>query len=79
MQKFLYGIKLFLIVLLSFLFLASIEIAPYHPVLFIVAVLIDTVCIRFLWKSLQKSEDRSSQSTQRTCVSIKAANSKHAA
>ncbi len=78
-QRFLYGTKLFLIVLLAFLFLSNIEIAPYHPILFVAGVLIDTICIRFLWKSLQKDEEKSSQSTHRTCVSVQTADPKHAA
>lgn len=77
-QNFLYGVKLFLIVSLAFLLLASIEIAPYHPLLFTAAVLIDSVCIRFLWKSLQQDEKKPS-GTRPTCVSLPEPDPKHAA
>ena len=78
-QKLLHGIKLFLIVLLAFMFLANIEIAPYHPILFTAAVLIDSVCIRFLWKSLQHCEEKPLPSTRPTSVTLAVLNPKHAA
>lgn len=82
-QNFLYGIKLFLIVLLASLFLASIEIAPYQPLLFIAVALMDTICIRLLWKSLKNSEvkpeEKPSTSTRRTYVNRQAVDPKHAA
>lgn len=77
-QKLLYGVKLFVIVSLAFLFLASIEIAPYHPALFIAALLIDSVCIRFLWKSLQQDEKKP-PNAQPTHVNLPEPDPKHAA
>ena len=54
--KFIYFMKLFLIIFLSALLLASVNIIFETPMLFLGITAICTVSIRFLWKSILKSE-----------------------
>lgn len=49
-------IKLCLIVVLSATLLASVEIAPEQPVLFIAVAAVSVIFIHFLWKSVQRNQ-----------------------
>lgn len=54
--KFVYFMKLFLIISLSALLLASVGIMVETPLLFLAVAAVCTVSIRLLWKSALKSE-----------------------
>jgi hypothetical protein len=54
--KFVYFIKLFLIVTLSAVLLAAVGAAPDRPFLFLAVSAACVFLIRFLWKSVRKEE-----------------------
>lgn len=53
-----YNIKLYFIVALAIIFIGSVEVAPEQPLLFGTLTLTFFCCIRFLWRSLLKDEQR---------------------
>lgn len=55
--KFAYFLKLFLIITLSTILLASVETAPDHPLLFLAVSTGSLLSIRMLWKSALKNEE----------------------
>lgn len=56
-----YYIKLYLILILAILLLASVEGAPDHPILFCIIVLMSFRCIKYLWPSMLQDEHRMKQ------------------
>ena len=56
-----YYIKLYLILILAILILASAEGAPDHPILFCIVVLMSFRCIKYLWPSMLQDEQRMKQ------------------
>lgn len=64
--KFVYFMKLFLIISLSALLLASVGIMFETPLLFLAVAAVCTVSIRLLWKSALKSE----KALQSPCESL---------
>ncbi|MGX8709821.1 MAG: hypothetical protein ACQGTM_06180 [bacterium] len=53
-----YLLKRIIIVCLVFLIAISVEIAPDFPILFGLAVFSDLSCVKRLWKSMLKDEDK---------------------
>lgn len=53
-----YNIKLYFIVILAIIFFGSVEAAPEQPLLFGMLTVIFCCCIRFLWRSLLKDEQK---------------------
>ena len=62
-----YQIKLFLLITLSAVLLASVETAPERPVLFAAVAAACILLIRLLWKSAQRDEKRLVRQKARTC------------
>ena len=53
-----YLLKRFFIVCLVFLIAISVEMAPDFPIIFGLAVFSDLSCVKCLWKSILKDEDK---------------------
>lgn len=53
-----YYIRLYLILILAILLLASVEGAPDHPILFCIIALMSFHCIKYLWTSMLQDEQR---------------------
>ncbi len=53
-----YKIKLYFIVVLAIIFVESVKAAPDQPVIFGILTLTFFYCIRFLWQSLLRDEQR---------------------
>lgn len=60
-KKFMHQLKLLIIVVLSTLLLALVEIAPDKPIQSICIAAGYTICIRLLWKSMGQDEKKASQ------------------